>query len=56
MELYQGTIGMKATSEVFSVLSPDMILSFLVLGSQTCLNEFTVSENSYKVHKTEFFF
>lgn len=49
MELYQGTIGMKATSEVFSVLSPDMILSFLVLGSQTCLNEFTVSENSYKI-------
>jgi len=49
MEAYQGTIGLKATSEVFSVLSPDMLLSFVVLGCQTCLNEFSVSENSYKV-------
>lgn len=49
MEAYQGTIGLKATSEVFSVLSPDMLLSFVVLGCQTCLNEFSVSENSYKI-------
>ena len=50
IEQHQGSIGLKATTEVFSVLSPDLLLSSLSLACQGCLNEFSVSHDAYKVH------
>lgn len=49
LEQYQEKTGFKAATEMFSILSPDLLFQFLCLAAQTCLNEFTVSNDSYKV-------
>jgi len=49
IEEHQGNIGVKATTEVFSVLSPDLLLSSLSLACQGCLNEFSISNETYKI-------
>ena len=46
---YQEEAGYKASSQMFSVLSPNILLKALSLACKGVLNDFTVANETYQV-------